>query len=195
MGVRFMTQYSAQFKVSLAEEYLEGKLSFRKLAEKHNIPITTLRGWVRIYKYYGPTKLVHKEVSQTTYPVQFKLDVLSFMESTGASVSDTAIQFGIKNPSIISRWRKSSLQGELETLGNQKGLLPMANQSNDKKNNEKNKKLDHKVKSSAELERENELLRLEVAYLKKLRAFQKDPVSYLEKHKQRYHSNSKKNSN
>jgi transposase len=42
------------------------------------------------------------------------------------------------------------------------------------------------------LERENELLRLEVEYLKKLRAFQMDPVNYLEKHKQRYHSNSKK---
>ena len=44
------------------------------------------------------------------------------------------------------------------------------------------------------LERENELLRLEVAYLKKLKAFQMDPDGYLEKHKQRYHSNSKKNS-
>jgi transposase len=45
------------------------------------------------------------------------------------------------------------------------------------------------------LERENELLRLEVEYLKKLRAFQMNPEDYLEKHKQRYHSNSKKNSN
>ena len=44
------------------------------------------------------------------------------------------------------------------------------------------------------LERENELLRLEVAYLKKLKAFQMDPEGYLEKHKQRYHSNSKKTS-
>ncbi|MCV9885116.1 hypothetical protein [Metabacillus halosaccharovorans] len=44
------------------------------------------------------------------------------------------------------------------------------------------------------LEKENELLRLEVEYLKKLQAFQMDPESYLEKHKQRYHSNSKKNS-
>ena len=44
------------------------------------------------------------------------------------------------------------------------------------------------------LERENELLRLELAYLKKLKAFQMDPEDYLEKHRQRYHSNSKKNS-
>ncbi len=46
-----------------------------------------------------------------------------------------------------------------------------------------------------ELEEENELLRLEIAYLKKLKAFQMDPEGYLEKHRQRYHSNSKKTSN
>jgi transposase len=42
------------------------------------------------------------------------------------------------------------------------------------------------------LERENELLRLENTYLKKLRAFrEKSNVSH-EKHKQNWHSNSKK---
>jgi transposase len=63
----------------------------------------------------------------------------------------------------------------------------------------KNKKSNHTKENEMtyeqKLERENELLRLEVEYLKKLRAFQMDPESYLEKHKQRYHSNSKKPSN
>nr|WP_234396895.1 hypothetical protein [Bacillus massiliglaciei] len=43
-----------------------------------------------------------------------------------------------------------------------------------------------------QLERENELLRLEVAYLKKLNAFQENPDAFLEKHRQRWHSNSTK---
>jgi len=43
-----------------------------------------------------------------------------------------------------------------------------------------------------ELEQENEQYRLEIAYLKKLRAFQENPNAYLEKHKQRWRSNSKK---
>jgi transposase len=42
------------------------------------------------------------------------------------------------------------------------------------------------------LEREIELLRLEVSYLKKLKAFQENPDAYLEKHKQRWHLNSSK---
>ncbi|MGJ9460715.1 helix-turn-helix domain-containing protein [Oceanobacillus sp. CF4.6] len=186
-----MAKYSEEFKLKVAEEYIEGKLSYRRLAEKCEVPTTTLRGWVRVYKYYGSNKLVKKEQKQSVYSFQFKLDVLSFMKSTGASVSDTALQFGIKNPSIISRWRKTFLEGNLEVLDKQRGLLSMAN----KPNNEAKEKLNDKEESLQKFERENELLRLEVAYLKKLRAFQKDPESYLEKHKQRYHSNSKKNSN
>ena len=65
----------------------------------------------------------------------------------------------------------------------------------DKAKNRKNKQTEEKeMTREQKLERENELLRLEVEYLKKLRAFQMDPEGYLEKHKQRYHSNSKKNS-
>ncbi|MFP7298998.1 hypothetical protein [Neobacillus niacini] len=63
----------------------------------------------------------------------------------------------------------------------------------------KNKKVKQAKESEMtykqKLERENELLRLEVEYLKKLRALQMDPEGYLKKHKQHYHSNSKKPSN
>ena len=43
-----------------------------------------------------------------------------------------------------------------------------------------------------QLERENERLRLEVAYLKKLKAFRENPERFLEKHKQRLPLNAKK---
>ena len=56
----------------------------------------------------------------------------------------------------------------------------------------KQRKKEEKLTREAELERENELLRLENAYLKKLKAFRENPNAYLEKHKQNWHSNSKK---
>ena len=43
-----------------------------------------------------------------------------------------------------------------------------------------------------QLERENELLRLEVAYLKKLKAFRENPETFLEKHRQPLPSHLKK---
>ena len=87
---------------------------------------------------------------------------------------------------------KSFLEGGVEALDRPKGRPPMS----DKAKNNKNKQTEEKEMTyEQKLERENELLRLEVEYLKKLRAFQMDPEGYLEKHKQRYHSNSKKTSN
>lgn len=43
-----------------------------------------------------------------------------------------------------------------------------------------------------QLERENERLRLEVEYLKKLKAFRENPDAFLEKHKPQSPLNSKK---
>ena len=61
-----------------------------------------------------------------------------------------------------------------------------------KKPNKQMKKEENKFTREAELERENELLRLEIAYLKKLRAFRENSNALLEKHKQNGHSNLKK---
>jgi transposase len=85
------------------------------------------------------------------------------------------------------------VEGGAEALDRPKGQPSMSG----KAKNSGNKKITEEKELTYEqkLERENELLRLEVEYLKKLRAFQMDPKGYLEKHKQLYHSNSKKPSN
>lgn len=61
-----------------------------------------------------------------------------------------------------------------------------------KKTNVTSTKKQNEMSREEQLERENELLRLEVAYLKKLKAFRENPERFLEKHKQRLPSNSKK---
>jgi transposase len=93
---------------------------------------------------------------------------------------------------MISSWKKSFLEGGAEALDRPKGRQPMSDKAKNGKNKPTNEK---EMTYEQRLERENELLRLEVEYLKKLRAFQMDPEGYLEKHKQRYHTNSKKPSN
>jgi len=93
---------------------------------------------------------------------------------------------------MIGSWKRAFLENGTEALDRPRGRPPMS----DKAKNNKNKHIEDKEMTyEQKLKRENELLRLEVEYLKKLRAFQMDPEGYLEKHKQRYHSNSKKTSN
>ncbi len=176
----------------VVQEYLAGPLGYKLLARRYNIKShKQILNWVNVYKNHGEDGLVLKEKKEV-YSVQFKLDVLSFMKTTGASQNDTAHHFGLTNPPMISSWKKKFLEGGAEALDNPRGRPPMTN--NAEKNIKKLQK-DSEMTREQKLERENELLRLEVEYLKKLRAFQMDPDAYLEKHKQRYHSNSKKSSN
>lgn len=186
-----MAKYSEQFKLMVVKEYLNGPLGFTILARKYDIKSSRqLKNWVKIYEKLGPAGLEKKQKNEV-YSVQFKLDVLSFMKRTGASVIETALHFGLTNPPMIASWKKKFLDGGAEALDRPKGRPAMF----DKAMNRKNKKDQQATEMTREqkIERENELLRLEVAYLKKLKAFQMDPDSYLEKHKQRYHSSSKKN--
>lgn len=187
-----MKKYSEDLKLKVVKEYQEGYLGIRPLAKKYDIKSKSEVGrWIKTYENFGAEGLKDKQ-NKVTYSVQFKLDVLSFMKRTGSSETETALHFGLQNPTIITSWKVALLNGKLEGLKRPKGRPPMSDKAN-----KKNKNINEKSNLTYEqkLAKENELLRLEVEYLKKLRAFQMDPEGYLEKHKQRYHTNSKKPSN
>ena len=185
-----MAKYDESFKLMIVLEYLNGPLGYGLLAQKYSIKSETqLKKWVAVYQEFGAEGLRRKRKHEV-YPVQFKLEVLSFMKRTGASVQDTAFHFGLTNPPMVASWMKTFLEGGAEALDKPKGRPAMSDKAKKTKKQRPKKEMTREQK----LERENELLRLEVEYLKKLRAFQMDPEGYLEKHRQRYHSNSKKNS-
>jgi transposase len=126
----------------------------------------------------------------TVYSVQFKADVLHFIQQTGASLHETAVEFGLSDPSLIAGWTSSFEKKGIEGLTSKS----KEGSSMSKQPQKKGKNQEKELTSQQKLERENELLRLENAYLKKLKAFREDPEVYLEKHKQRWHSNSNKHS-
>lgn len=188
-----MAKYSDELKITVVKEYQEGFLGIRPLAKKHGIKSkSVVERWIRLYEKYGAEGLKGKK-NKETYSVQFKLDVLSFMKRTGSSETETALHFGLTTPPIIASWKKALLEGRIEGLKRPKGRSLMSDKAKNRKSKNINEEND--LTYEQKLERENELLRLEVEYLKKLRAFQMDPEGYLEKHKQLYHSNSKKRSN
>jgi len=182
-----MVKYSEEFKIKLVTEYLHGNLGYNSLAKKYNMPSQTpLQDWVRAYKTQGVEGLKRRKMKEA-YSIKFKLDTIQFMLETGASYQETAEQFRLNNPSLIHHWMKIFNEQGIEGLNlKSKGRPSMSKKPNKKKNENK------KLTREEELERENELLRLEVAYLKKLRAFRENPSVFLEKHRQNWHSNSKK---
>lgn len=181
-----MVKYSDSFKRELVTEYLGGDLGYKRLAKQYDIPDpTTIKRWVRAYRALGMAGITKKTV-KTVYSVQFKLDTIQFMLDTGASYPETAIQFDLNNPSLIIRWMKAFQQHGVEGLKPKpKGRPSMAGKSN----NQQKKETKQLTREEA-LERENELLRLENTYLKKLKAFREKNAAH-EKHRQSWHSNAR----
>ena len=183
-----MAKYSEEFKIKLVTEYLYGNLGYKSLTKKYNMPSTSpLRNWVRSYKVQGMEGLRRRKTNKE-YSVQFKLNAVQFMLETGASYLETAVRFNLNNHSMIQRWLKAFHEQGIEGLKpRSKGRPSLSKKPNKQKNKE-----EKKLTREEELERENELLRLENAYLKKLKAFRENPNAFHEKHKQKWHSNSKK---
>ncbi|MBM7635208.1 helix-turn-helix domain-containing protein [Geomicrobium sediminis] len=180
-------KYSDTFKEKVVYEYLQGPFGYRRLAKNYNIPSKKIiEEWVQAFRAFGKEGLKRK-ASKTVYPVQFKVDVLHWMKSNSASLSETATRFGLNRPALISSWKHTVMKEGIAGLEPKpKGRPSMA------KKPKKDDQTKHEWSREEQLKRENELLRLENSYLKKLRAFRENPDAYLEKHKQRWHSNSKK---
>ncbi len=186
-----MAKYSEEFKMKVVTEYLEGNLSYHSLAKKWNMGSSTpIYEWVKNYEHHG-IEGIERRNRKKKYSVQFKLNAIQFMIETGASSVETAVQFKMNHSSIVRRWmREFRSQGKegLELKG--KGRPSMSKKPIKQK--KQGKQESKKRTREAALERENELLRLENSYLKKLKAFRENPNAFYEKHKLTWHSNSKK---
>lgn len=181
-------KYDWEFKLKCVEKYMEGRWiekpdyvscsdeRFRK----------TIRQWVRIYERYGVDGLKHKSTNKCwTAEERYKLvaQVLA-----GSSIKSTAIEAGISDGQLYQWVRKYKLYG-YDGLQLRKGRKP-------KEEAMKKDKPEELTPSEKEelilLRRQNEYLKAENAYLKKLRALivQKKAESSVKAKKQRLPENS-----
>lgn len=110
-----MAKYSTEFKMKLVKEYLEGKIGYRELAKKYNIPNKrAIQTWVSAYKTQGYDGL---KVSRrnNNYSLEFKLNVVNLYLTGEMSYQSLANNLKINNPSIITQWvneyRKKGIEG------------------------------------------------------------------------------------
>lgn len=171
-------KYSYELKLEIVQEYLEGTLGGKLLARKYNISSDSLIfKWVNQYKKDGKEGLRSRK-TKTKYPLNLKLNALRFKQDTGASYQETANAFGINEPSIIANWNRVYLAEGTEGLSKPQGRPPKMPKSNKdkKKSYEKKEKKGQEFDELELLKKENEYLRIELEYLKKLRALGlKDP--------------------
>lgn len=159
-----MTKYDEQFKLSVVQEYLDGAKGFKSLGIKHGLPPTMVRRWVQWFQAHGMDGLRKKF---TSYSGEFKLSVLKQIWENGLSYGQVATLYNIRNPGILSTWERAYRTGGIEALeprpkGKPNKMATPAAQPEVPEEDDK--------RSREELLAELNHLRMENAYLKKLRA-------------------------
>lgn len=159
-----MGKYTVEFKLAVVQQYLEGSMGYRTLAEQFGIANHSLiERWVGFYRYHGKDGLTKK---LTVYNAEFKLSVLQHMWDNSLSKGQTATVFNIRRSASVGAWERAYHAGGPDALKprrrGQKAMLTASDkpgpiQADDNRTRE-------------ELLDELADLRAEVAYLKKLEA-------------------------
>jgi transposase len=162
-GVFFMAKYSEQLKLKLVKEYLAGAGGTRVFAQRHGVGRSVLRRWITRYGQHGLEGLRRKA---SGYDAQFKMSVLQHMWQQFLSQEQAAAVFDIRSPGHIAKWACQYHAGGIDALA-PRGRRKTMTQPDHPKSPEETAP-DERTRE--QLLKENEYLRAEVAYLKKLDA-------------------------
>ena len=160
-----MKKYTIEFKLKLIKECIEGNHATTEIAPKYGVAEIHLRRWVKLYKLHGIEGLEHK---CKKYDRKFKEKVLKYMKDNQLSFLETAMIFNIPKDTTVGYWYKQYQNREL--------FKPMKEVTMNKSENPEKKNL-------KELQKENEKLRAENAYLKKLQALVQERIDQEKKKK------------
>lgn len=157
-------RYNLDFKLKVITYYEQGHTRLTT-SEKFKVDPKIVRTWVKQHQS-GGIEAIKPKANKARYSSDFKHQVITTMLTQGLSQSEVALKFAISSPALISHWHKAYRhQGMSGLIPKRKGRDAMTKPFIiDKPDNEK---------TLAELKRENEYLRAEVAYLKKLDALLK----------------------
>ena len=158
-----MKKYKTEFKLEVVQSFLAGEGGAKLLARRWSVPEEKVRTWVSHYRLHGIDGLRPK---RSAYSAQFKLQVLAHQDREQLSNRQVAAVYDIRNPNQIVVWRRNLDQGRLQAIENEKEERPKM------KLEGRCEAPSNKVAAEAAqtLREENERLRAEVAYLKKLQA-------------------------
>lgn len=160
-----MAKYDERFKLKVVKQYLSGAAGAGRVAQEHGLSRSVLQRWVSAYREHGRAGLSKK---YSIYDARFKLDVLRRMWRDELSYNQVAALYDIRHPPRVGIWERQyhagglgalapKLRGRPKRMPTAKPPIKPAAQGND-------------TRTVEELRKENEYLRAEVAYLKKLDA-------------------------
>ena len=162
-----MSKYSNEFKLEVIEYYNEGH-GFKSTAKYFNIPaMSTVQKWVRKYNANGIQGLIKNQ--KISYSGEFKQNVVEYMHTNHLSCLEAAIYFNLAGDYIVSRWKRIYYEEGPQGL-----YIDRRGRSKNMCSKPKKKKLDKEIEE--DLIAENQRLRMENEYLKKLNALVQERI-------------------
>lgn len=160
-----MTKYDERFKLKVVRQYLSGTSGYKVIAQQHGLNDGMVKRWVDLHRLHGKAGLAKKF---SHYDAEFRLALLHHMWENELSYSQTAAVFNIRSVGCIGRWERCYHSGGIDAL------KPRTRGTPKKMPTPENSKpplpSDDETRTREELLAEVNHLRMEVAYLKKLRA-------------------------
>ena len=162
-----MSKFSLEFRIKVVTEYLAGKGS-TFLAKKYGVSNdSVILGWIHRFERRGIDGLKERVPGQR-YSSQFKVDVLNWRKQNRASLPVTALHFNLSSPSTIWQWERQFKESGVAGLERKRGKP--RNMVKHKKNNPNPMKPQIPAAELKQLKQENQMLKIENEFLKKLDA-------------------------
>ena len=159
-----MTKYDERFKLAIVRQYLAGDIGYKAVAKQHGLSHSMVHRWIVWFQAHGGFVADKKS---GPYSADFKLSVLRHMWDNSLSFGQAAVLFNLRNPHSVSKWER------IYRTDGPSGLLPRR-RGRPKDMTIPTTKPEPVIKPDErgrdELLTELQYLRMENAYLKKLRA-------------------------
>lgn len=158
-------KFSYQQKVAAVRSITSKGSSILQVSRRLGCRKNTVVRWLRTYTQHGIKGLAKRN---GTYSGRFKVSVVRYILKSGLSLMATAVKFNIPNESAVIRWLKTyERQGAAGLLKEKRGRKKRAMSKKVKQVRSAPNSPEEKL---AALQKENEYLRAENAFLKKLEA-------------------------
>ncbi len=99
------SKYSPEERAGIAQEYLDGKGSYRVIGKKYGISEATVRGWINTYKYHGIEGFVTGNGNKA-YTAEFKQKRVEMYLHGKGSLREISAKNNLTDQSVLRRWVK-----------------------------------------------------------------------------------------
>lgn len=161
-------KYNFNFKLRLVTIIQQGKDSIGGLSKREGLDKSSLKFWVKLYEYYGEQGL--RGLAQKSFTIEEKIAIIQEYQQSGLSLMDTCVKYRISNPSVLSIWNNKFQRNGFSGLQETRGRPRKTNTSNKMTKKTTIPGIKSSMSEVEKLRIENEYLRAELDYLKKLEA-------------------------